>query len=70
MKRASGNAARMNPARGQPVTLCMNTGLPWARARVSKNDRNRSTAQGMASAASRSRQGWAIMIDTSRVSAR
>jgi hypothetical protein len=55
MKRASGNAARMNPARGQPVTLCMNTGLPWARARVSKNDRNRSTAQGMASAASRSR---------------
>jgi hypothetical protein len=55
MNWAPGSAARMNPARGQPVNLCTNTGLPWAWARVSKNDRNRSTAHGMASAASRSR---------------
>jgi hypothetical protein len=55
MNRASGSAARMNPARGQPVNLCTNTGLPWAWARRRKKERNRSTAHGMASAASRSR---------------
>jgi hypothetical protein len=70
MNRASGNATRMNPARGQPVNLCTNTGLAWAWPRATKNEQNRSTAQGMAWAASRSRYGWVTMIDTLRVRAR
>ena len=70
MKRASGNTARMNPLRGQPVSLCRNTGLAWAWARSPKKRRNRSATQGMASAATRSREERTSIGDTSRPSTR
>jgi hypothetical protein len=70
MKRASGKISRMKPLRGQPVYLCRNTGLPWARARLVKKARKRSATQGMASLATRSRKDSVTIGETSRASAR
>jgi len=70
MNRASGRTAAMNPARGHPVNLWRKTGVRCAAARVAKKAWKRPASHGIASAATRSRDGSVIVDETSRASAR